>query len=64
MNEGLFTNRIYVAVLSDDYHKEIVFEYALRKFGGYLDKGIMGHSFQPTFEIKDCDEEDYVKCLP
>ena len=57
---GCFTREIHVAVYSTRYfHKEIVFEWALRRLG-YLGKGVQGYGWQPYFSIKEITKEKYM----
>ena len=51
---GLYQNIVFVAVFAKFYHKEIVFEWALRRFGSLLGESVMGYGFQPKFIIEEC----------
>lgn len=57
---GGFTREILVAVYSTRYfHKEIAFEWALRRLG-YLEKGVQGYGWQPYFSIGKITKEQYM----
>ena len=61
---GLYQHKIYVAVLSlYSYHEDIVFEWALRKFG-YLGESVQGYRFQPRFRVNAVSKDKYEKCPP
>lgn len=60
---GYFMHKIYVAVFSKHYfYKEIVFEWALRKFNGYLGESVQGYGFQPQFSVSEVSKEEYEEC--
>lgn len=60
---GYFMHKIYVAVLSNYLHKEIVTEWGMRKFG-YLGQGVQGYGFQLHFSVIEVSKEEYEKCSP
>lgn len=60
---GYFMHKIYTAVLSKhSFHKEIAFEYALGKFGGFLGESVQGYGYQPRFSVSEVTKEDYEEC--
>lgn len=60
---GYFQHKIYVAVFSEHYlYKEITFEWALRKFNGYLGESVQGYGFQPCFSVSEVSKEEYEEC--
>ncbi|MCJ2381778.1 hypothetical protein MUN53_14390 [Parabacteroides sp. AGMB00274] len=62
---GYFQHKIYVAVFSKHYlYKEIAFEWALRKFNGYLGESVQGYGFQPQFSVSEVSKEEYENCPP
>ena len=62
---GYFQHKIYVAVFSEHYlYKEITFEWALRKFNGYLGESVQGWGFQPQFSVSEVCKEEYENCPP
>lgn len=62
---GYYTHKIYVAVFSKHYYyKDIVLEWALRKFNGYLGESVQGYAFQPRFSVSEVSKEEYEDCLP
>jgi len=62
---GYFQHKIYVAVLSMVYlYKDIVFEWAIRKFKGYLGPGVQGYRFLPHFSVSEVSKEEYENCPP
>lgn len=66
LNEtGYYMHKIYVAVLSMcGFKKEIAFEWALRKFNGYLGESVQGYGFQPQFSVSEVSKEEYENCPP
>ena len=57
---GNFTHKIYVAVFSEHYlYRDIVFQWALKKFGTYLGESVMGYGFQPYFNVSEVSKEEY-----
>lgn len=61
---GQYQCRTCVAVLTPKWNvcqKEVAFEWALRKFGHYLMKGVQGWGFMPSFEIMPISREEYEK---
>ena len=59
LNEtGLFTEVLLVAVYSKYFHKEIVNNYCIKKFG-YLGEGVQGWGFQTCFSISPINFETY-----
>ena len=61
---GIYQHQIDVAVLTPKWHlyqKEVVFEWALKKFGHYLMEGVQGWGFMPSFEIIPISREEYEK---
>lgn len=62
---GYFKHKIYVAVFSEHYlYKDIVFEWALRKFGHLLGESVQGYGFQPRFSVSEASKEEYETCSP
>lgn len=62
---GYFQHKIYVAVFSRHYlYKDIAFEWALRKFNGYLGESVQGYGFQPRFSVSEVSKEEYENCPP
>ena len=62
---GYFQHKIYVAVFSRHYlYKEIAFEWALRKFNGYLGESVQGYGFQLQFSVSEVSKEEYENCPP
>lgn len=62
---GYYQHKIYVAVFSEHYlYKEITFEWALRKFNGYLGESVQGYGFQPRFSASEVSKEEYENCPP
>ena len=62
---GYYQHKIYVAVFSEHFfHKEIVFEWALRKFKCYLGESVQGYAFQPHFGVSECNKDEYESCPP
>ncbi len=60
---GCYQHKIYVAVYSKNYyHKDIAFEWALRKFKCYLGEGVQGYGFQTHFNVSEVSKEEYEKC--
>lgn len=60
---GNFRHKIYVAVFSRHYfYGEIAFQWALKKFGVYLSKGVMGYGFQTHFSVGMVSKEEYEEC--
>ena len=60
---GNYMHKIYVAVFSEHYfYKEIAFEWALRKFSGYLGESVQGYGFQPHFSVSEVSKEEYEEC--
>ena len=57
---GLFTEVLLVAVYSEYFHKEIVNNYCIKKFG-YLGEGVQGWRFQTYFSVYPTDFETYSK---
>lgn len=58
---GYFMHKIYVAVLSNYLHKEIVTEWGMRKFD-YLGQDVQEHGFQLCFSVSEVSKEEYEKC--
>ena len=61
---GCYQRLIDVAVLAPKWHlyqKEVVFEWALKKFGQYLMEGVQGWGFMPSFEIIPISRGEYEK---
>lgn len=62
---GLFQHKIFVAVYSSHYcHREIAFEWALRKFGHLLGESVQGYGFQPRFSVSESNKDEYEDCPP
>ncbi len=61
---GCFQHKIYVAVWSYNFHKEVVIEWAFRKFGNYLGEGVQGYGFSPCFDVVESDKNKYETCAP
>lgn len=63
LNEtGLFTEVWLVVVYSKYFHKEIVNNYCIKKFG-YLGEGVQGWGFQTYFSVSPINFETYTKGL-
>lgn len=59
---GNYQDKTLIMVYSHwGYHQEIVFEWALRKFGRYLGKGVQGWGFMPKFNIYPITRDVYDK---
>lgn len=61
---GYYHHKIYAAVFSDCFYKDIAFEWALRKFKGYLAPGVQGYGFLPHFSVSEVSKEEYENCPP
>lgn len=61
---GRFMHKFHIAVFSYNFHKEIVIEWAIRKFGHYLGVGVQGYGFLPQFDVIESDKIKYDKCDP
>ena len=62
---GYFQHKIYMSVFSLHYlHKEIAFEWALRKFSHLLGESVQGYGFQPRFNVNEVSKEEYERCPP
>ena len=61
---GLFQQKLYVAVYSNNhYHEEIAFNWAI-KTCGYLGHGVQGYGFQPNFSLSKSNRIDFDECKP
>lgn len=56
---GLFQGRTYVAVFTDYYHKELVYQWAFKKIGAIIGPSVMGYGFQSHFAVYEIDKKQY-----
>lgn len=62
---GNYQHKIFVAVYSTGYcWYDIVMQWAINNFKGYLGVSVMGYGFQPKFRVIESDKAEYENCPP